>query len=849
MSDLLNLRARVGIDTSEYEKGLEDARGKASSFGKFFTSAMSATAKGMAAVGSAALAAVSKIAIDSTKMYADYEQLVGGVETLFGAQGMSLEEYAVSVGKSTESAAESYQTLIEAQNTALANADRAYMTAGLSANEYMETITGFAASLKQSTANEVEAANVADMAIQDMSDNANKMGSDMSSIQTAYQGFAKQNYTMLDNLKLGYGGTKEEMQRLLTDAEKLSGVHYDINQLDDVYNAIHVIQTDLGITGTTAKEAMQTISGSAAMTKSAWDNVLIAIGKGEGLDDALDGLMTGIFGNSSGGGLLNNIIPRIQTVMEGIGQFVAKAGPLITKQIPALIKSIVPGLIKSTATLAKSVITALPSIVSGLVNSIFTSLDDLWLNLKNSSDNPFGDPIIMGLGLALDAVFYFKNIVTSIFGGLIDLFGRLGTGLSPIFDMIVSGWRNVFKEPGEEFTAFEMIATNIINGIGSVFSWLGGIVDTVTAGIVSGVTWVKEQMETEGTPINEFVSALGTAWSDAKQLVDDAVGAILRWIDDLVLSANTDGTVINDFISAIGSYIESAAGFWAEAIPKITGFITDLKNSANTDGTVVNKVFKGISLTLGGLLVTATFVINIVKGLIDGLTKLLNGDFSGAWETVKKSAMEAWDDVKRKIEESPLGKLIDDIKLAVDALSGAFPGFSGAASSAINAVAGLAGNLIELFRKLKEYIDGFNSMERLGFDDNGNVIFPAMDGFTPTTMSATGYDNPQLMDIDTVFGYSKQGFHIGGDRGSYKGGELVYSHDNLMQDISVAAGNREVAAMMGQMINIMAEYFPQFAKGKSISINGRALVGQIVDDMDEALGTRVYSSRTSFARG
>lgn len=848
MSDLLNLRARVGIDTSEYEKGLEDARGKASSFGKFFTSAMSATAKGMAAVGSAALAAVSKIAIDSTKMYADYEQLVGGVETLFGAQGMSLEEYAASVGKSTESAAESYQTLIEAQNTALANADRAYMTAGLSANEYMETITGFAASLKQSTANEVEAANVADMAIQDMSDNANKMGTDMSSIQTAYQGFAKQNYTMLDNLKLGYGGTKKEMQRLLKDAEALSGVHYNINQLDDVYNAIHVIQTDLGITGTTAKEAMQTISGSASMTAAAWDNVLIAIGKGEGLDDALDGLMTGIFGNSSGGGLLNNIIPRIQTVMEGIGQFVAKAGPLITKQIPALIKSIVPGLIKSTATLAKSVITALPSIVSGLFGSIMSSLTELWSDFRSDQDDPFNF-ISVSVGLALDAIHYFGIIVNNVLSGVAGLFSRFANGLSPIFDTIVDGWRSIFEEPGDEFTAFEMLASDIIDGIGSVFSWLGGIVDTVTAGIVSGVTWVKEQMETEGTPINEFVSALGTAWSDAKQLVDDAVGAILRWIDDLVLSANTDGTVINDFISAIGSYIESAAGFWAEAIPKITGFITDLKNSANTDGTVVNKVFKGISLTLGGLLVTATFVINIVKGLIDGLTKLLNGDFSGAWETVKKSATEAWDDVKRKIEESPLGKLIDDIKLAVDALSGAFPGFSGAASSAINAVAGLAGNLIELFRKLKEYIDGFNSMERLGFDDNGNVIFPAMDGFAPTTMSATGYDNPQLMNIDTVFGYSKQGFHIGGDRGSYKGGELVYSHDNLMQDISVAAGNREVAAMMGQMINIMAEYFPQFAKGKSISINGRALVGQIVDDMDEALGTRVYSSRTSFARG
>lgn len=176
----------------------------------------------------------------------EMEQNIGGVETLFG----------------------------DAAGTVFENADKAYKTAGVSANDYMQTITSFAAALKQSVETEEEAARIADMAIIDMSDNANKMGTDMASIQNAYQGFAKQNFTMLDNLKLGYGGTQEEMQRLLADAGKLSGQEYDMSNLSDIFNAIHVIQEEMGITGTTAEEASTTLAGSAASAKAAWDNFL-----------------------------------------------------------------------------------------------------------------------------------------------------------------------------------------------------------------------------------------------------------------------------------------------------------------------------------------------------------------------------------------------------------------------------------------------------------------------------------------------------------------------------------------------------------------------------------------------
>ncbi|WP_196304412.1 hypothetical protein, partial [Streptococcus pneumoniae] len=209
------------------------------------------------------------------KNYAEYEQLVGGIETLFGAGGKSLEEYAQSVGKSVDDVSSEYKRLINAQEDLLNKSKIEYKTAGLSANEYMETATSFSASLIQSVKGDTEkAAKLADQAIIDMSDNANKMGSSMESIQNAYQGFAKQNYTMLDNLKLGFGGTKEEMQRLLDEAGKISGVKYDISSFADITEAIHVMQVKMGIAGTTSKEAASTISGSLGMVKASWENFL-----------------------------------------------------------------------------------------------------------------------------------------------------------------------------------------------------------------------------------------------------------------------------------------------------------------------------------------------------------------------------------------------------------------------------------------------------------------------------------------------------------------------------------------------------------------------------------------------
>ena len=277
-------------------------------------SAVNTAVKASAAAVGAASAGVAALGTACINAYADYEQLVGGVETLFKDSADTIQTYA----------------------------DNAYKTAGLSANEYMETVTSFSASLLQSLDGDTEkAAAAADLAITDMADNANKMGTAMESIQNAYQGFAKQNYTMLDNLKLGYGGTKEEMQRLLADAEKLSGVKYDLSSYADIVEAIHVIQTEMGITGTTAKEASTTIQGSVASMKAAWANLMVGMA-----DDTQDfDLLLSNFIESIGT-VADNLLPRIGIVIEGMGKLVAGLAPEIASALPTLTNELLPNLVE-----------------------------------------------------------------------------------------------------------------------------------------------------------------------------------------------------------------------------------------------------------------------------------------------------------------------------------------------------------------------------------------------------------------------------------------------------------------------------------------------------------------------
>ena len=325
--------------------------------------AMKVTGAAIGAGMAAATTAVVGFGKEAVASYANYEQLVGGVEKLYGTAADKVQKFA----------------------------DEAYKTSGMSANAYMETATSFSAALIGSLNGDVnKAADITDVAMRAMSDNVNVFGSDMASVQNAFMGFSKGTFTMLDNLKLGYGGTTSEMERLIKDANtyrKSIGetANLSIDSFADIVQAIQSVQEMQHIAGTTNKEAMSTIEGSATATKAAWDNLITSIGRGEGINESFNALLSSLFGEKEGEGLLNQIIPRIETVMQGIGDFILQAAPIISEKIPPLIQSIVPSLLQGASTLisalAQGLFTALPtlmpiatdilmSIIEGLVNNL-----------------------------------------------------------------------------------------------------------------------------------------------------------------------------------------------------------------------------------------------------------------------------------------------------------------------------------------------------------------------------------------------------------------------------------------------------------------------------------------------
>jgi len=367
MAELGDESEEAGKDAEKGSEGFTVMKGVLANLA---TEGIKMALSGLVQLGKAAIN-VGKQAIQS---YADYEQLVGGVETLFGAGGKSVEEYAKSVGKSVSEVQGEYDNLMLAQDTMIKNANDAYKTAGMSANQYIENVTGFSAALISSLDGDtVKAASAADRAMRDISDNANKMGTDMQSIVDTYQSLAKGNFQMLDNLKLGYGGTKGEMERLIADASKMTDVQKELNvQVKDgdmsfanMVNAISVVQSKMGIMGTTANEAENTISGSIGMMKASWQNLLTGMA-----DDTMDfdQLITNFIDSIQA--VAKNLIPRITIVMQGIIKLIQGLLP----QIPPLLTEFLPVLVKGISDLAQGIADVLPDVVNILVNDLLPLL-------------------------------------------------------------------------------------------------------------------------------------------------------------------------------------------------------------------------------------------------------------------------------------------------------------------------------------------------------------------------------------------------------------------------------------------------------------------------------------------
>lgn len=503
-----SLKFDTGIDVGGFNSGIS----KIGSIAKGGLAVVGSLAAGI----TAAFMATTKASLDSV---ASLEQNIGGVETLFK----------------------------DSADVVIANAKRAYKTAGMSANEYMQNVTSFSASLLQSLSGDTKAAaEVADMAMTDMSDNANKMGTSMELIQNAYQGFAKQNYTMLDNLKLGYGGTKTEMERLLSDAQKLTGVKYDINNLSDVYNAIHAIQENLGITGTTAKEAASTIEGSMNSAKAAWDNFLNGTISADDFADTISIAVENIAKN------IGEIVPRLASTIPEVGKNlyemiassfeqnsggIAQAGmdlldnftsglieaaPKVTDRAGEIVSNLMNGIqeaapqmltsaVEVIASFAQGIGAQLPTLVTQALNMIVTLAGALISNIPTIVQA--GVSVLGGLAQGLvNAIPVLINKAPVIIGQLasaiiqslpkilqagVNILVTLANGLVSAIPKLLSKIPSIITEIKNAFTSVDWasVGMNIIRGIASGIS---GAVETLVEAAANAATdalnWVKEKL-------------------------------------------------------------------------------------------------------------------------------------------------------------------------------------------------------------------------------------------------------------------------------------------------------------------------------------------------------------------
>ena len=513
--------------------------------------------------GLIAAAGIGKILSDSLQAGADLQQSIGGIETLFK----------------------------DSASTVIANAEKAYKTAGMSANEYMETVTGFSASLLQSLGGDTAAAaSAADVALQDMADNANKMGTSMESIQNAYQGFAKQNYTMLDNLKLGYGGTKTEMDRLLADAQKLTGIEYNIDNLSDVYSAIHVIQNEMGITGATANEAATTFSGSLASMKASFSDLLANLSTGRDIGPSLTALGETVFVF-----VKDNLLPMVGNILSSLPEVLSSAFSMAIRGLNLIADntdSIVQMGLNLVTGIGGAIVTALPYLAESALKIVAslgkTIMDTDWGELAQNTINGLRESLDLAAGeiLGTDGNIV-QSVIDAIGAGLPDLLENGGIMVNQLIDGIFAALPSLIDSALDLCVSFiEMIVSNLPNILSTGKDILLNIVDGIRQTF-------PDILVSAGDAVAELLSGLV---AELPNILDAGFDLIVSLIEGI-------GNAYPDIIAAAG---EVAGKLW--------------ETIKNTDWLQVGK--------------------DIINGLINGIGAMGNALWEAA-QNIAKSALNA----------------------------------------------------------------------------------------------------------------------------------------------------------------------------------------------------------------
>lgn len=738
--DLFKLLGTIEIDNKNANKSLdetsqkgEQAKGRLS---KAFTSIGSAAVKfgktvavGMVAAGTAVAGLVTK----SVQSYAEYEQLVGGVETLFKTSADKVQEYA----------------------------NNAYKTAGLSASEYMETVTSFSASLLQSLDNDTAAAaEKANKAITDMADNANKMGTDMSSIQNAYQGFAKSNYTMLDNLKLGYGGTKEEMARLLEDAEAISGIEYDISSYADIVDAIHVIQTEMDITGTTAKEAGTTIQGSFASMKGAWQNLLTAMSAkelpvGQYVKTFVDSVST----------VADNLLPRIRIALDGVVQLVNQLAPQIVSAIPMLVSALLPAVVGAATSLIAAVAATLPGLVTAIVNCI--------PDIVAAFVSVF-DAIISALPALMESIVSaLPMMIEQLAGALTTMIATLCTMLPQIIQPIIDYLPQIIMSI---VNALVQNLPVLIEGLISLVMGIVGALPQIVEGLVGAMPEVISLL------VVALVAALPQLIEGAIQLVMGLIAALPQIIQALIdtlpeiLQAVWDAivTVFEGLPEWFGQLWEGVKDAVSSAVEAILPVITN----------VWNAIVSVITTVMAGIRNTVTGVWNGIKSVVTSVVNGIKNTVTSVFNGIKSTAVTVWNGIKTAIT-TPIEAAKAKVKEVVDAIKGFFSGMK-----------------LEL-PKIK--LPHFSISGKLSLDPP-SVPKLSIDWY------AKAMRNPRLMTTPTIFGYNPAtGQPMGGGEA---GSEVVSGTGTLMGMIENAVENK-TAAQMQNVVSILYAILDAIVNGNA----------------------------------
>lgn len=755
---------------NESMKDATNSASKMSSVMKGIGSSAIKVGKGLAVAGAAAATAVTALVSKSVGAFADYEQLTGGVETLFGAGGRSVEEYAQSVGKSVSDIQGKYDSLMSAQNVVLENANKAYMTAGMSANEYMDTVTGFSASLISSLGGDTnKAADYANSALVDMSDNANKMGTDMESIKNAYQGFAKQNYTMLDNLKLGYGGTQEEMKRLLSDAEKLTGQRYDISSFADITQAIHAIQTQMDITGTTAKEASTTISGSWGSLKAAFENTLVGLTTGgEMFDQSLDALVDSAktFGQ--------NVIPAITGALSGVGSLIESLAPVIVAELPSMVSDILPHLVSATKSLVTGLISQLPALGKAVLDAIPSIFDGMTDVIGESS-----------VGKLKGSFEGLKNTIT-------DTFSNIGPMLKDFCEGGISTFCDALST-----------AMDLASGAISVIEALSPVIGAVAGAIIT----------------YKGAVLLWNAAETAKNVVM-GISTAAQWALNVAMTANPIGIVIVAIGALVGAFIvlwnksEGFRNFWINLWEKVKAIVTSawegikagfekIKNGISAVKEKVSTMWNGVkektSELWGGVKNAVSEKLNNIKSAYDAHGGGLKGATFAAIEGVKEYYRTGYDAINQ-LTGGKLGEVVNAVGEKMEVVKGKFSEAFGNVKNTVmtifeNIKNGITEKISAAVNKVKEI---FGSIADKVSDVWGKIkgIIKAPKIVQKGTVSIAGVSTPipklglewnakgGIMTRPTAFGYANGKVQMGGEAGAEAILPLRTFWNNLSQYIA-----------------------------------------------------------------